>query len=69
MAGRPVTTLADAEQWRHFHRNCYADPTFRSLEQAQFVINIHAGHGHMCVQYVGAMAYIMGSGDGADHGE
>lgn len=64
-----MTTLADAEQWRHFHRNCRQDGTFRSLDQAQFVTNVHGGHGPSCLQYLAATAYIMGSSDGADHGE
>ncbi|MGO4649993.1 hypothetical protein AB4305_34525, partial [Nocardia sp. 2YAB30] len=70
MAGHPMTiTLADAEMWRHFHRNCWHDGAFRSLEQAQFVTNVHSGHGPTCLQYLSASAYIFGSGDGADHGE
>ncbi|WP_327110646.1 hypothetical protein OHB12_23010 [Nocardia sp. NBC_01730] len=62
-------TLADAEQWRHFHRNCYAEGAFRSPEQARFVLNVHSGHGETCLQYLSASAYSFGSGDGADHGE
>ncbi|MGO4613767.1 hypothetical protein AB4305_05555 [Nocardia sp. 2YAB30] len=69
MAGHPVTTLADAEQWHHFHRNCYADGEFRTLAQAQFVVNVHSGHGPSCLQYLSATAYILGTGDGGDHGE
>ncbi|MGO4615325.1 hypothetical protein AB4305_12725 [Nocardia sp. 2YAB30] len=64
-----MTTLADAEQWRHFHRSCYAETPIRSLDQARFVTNVHAGHGHTCLQYFAATAYIMGSGDGAEHAE
>lgn len=62
-------TLADAEQWRHFHRSCFAEVGFRSLEQARFVANIHSGHGPTCLQYLAAAAYSFGAGDGADHGE
>ncbi|WP_406269703.1 hypothetical protein OH799_27180 [Nocardia sp. NBC_00881] len=64
-----MITLADAEQWRHFHRNCFAEGAFRSLDQAQFVLNVHSGHGPDSLQYLAAAAYIFGSGDGADHGE
>ncbi|MEU7766749.1 hypothetical protein AB0B25_16695 [Nocardia sp. NPDC049190] len=64
-----MTTLADTEQWRYFHRKCYTEPTFRSLDQAQFVADLHADHGPDCLQYLSASAYISGSGDGADHGE
>jgi hypothetical protein len=62
-------TLADAEMWRHLHRKCWQDSEFRSLDQAQFVINVHGGHGPSCLQWLAASAYSFGSGDGADHGE
>ncbi|MEU4342301.1 hypothetical protein AB0H00_13695 [Nocardia sp. NPDC023852] len=70
MASSPMTiTLADAEMWRHFHRKCWQDGAFRSLEQAQFVADVHSGHGTSCLQYLSAAAYIIGSGDGDDHAE
>lgn len=64
-----MMTLADAEQWRHFHRHCHSEGTFRSLDHARFVANVHGGHGPTCLQYLSAAAYSFGSGDGADHGE
>jgi hypothetical protein len=62
-----VTTLADAEQWRHTHRRCADEGPYRSLEQARFVAAIHSGHGGTCHQYLAAHAYSLGSGDVADH--
>lgn len=62
-----IATLADAEQWRHFHRHCYTEGAFRSLTEAQFVLNSHSGHGPLCLQYLSASAYSFGSGDGSDH--
>jgi hypothetical protein len=64
-----MITQADAEQWRHYHRNCFAEGAFRSLDHADFVARVHGGHGPDCLQYLSASAYIFGSGDGADHGE
>ncbi|MEV6323090.1 hypothetical protein AB0M45_18110 [Nocardia sp. NPDC051787] len=62
-----MTTLADAEMWRHFHRHCHYDGAFRSFNEAEFVVNVHGGHGPSCLQYLSASAYICGSGDVADH--
>jgi hypothetical protein len=62
-----VTTLADAEMWRHAHRLCHRDGTFRSLDEAEFVSNVHSGHGGTCLQYLSAHAFSLGSGDVADH--
>ncbi|MBF6296163.1 hypothetical protein IU459_01235 [Nocardia amamiensis] len=53
-------SLADADQWRMAHRNCAMDGSFRSLEQARFVANIHSGHGPSCKQYLSATAYSFG---------
>ncbi|MBF6075540.1 hypothetical protein ACWEPH_13525 [Nocardia beijingensis] len=53
-------SLADAEQWRRMHRNCAMDGSFRSLEQARFVANVHYGHGPGCKQYLSAAAYSFG---------
>ncbi|WP_157129411.1 hypothetical protein [Nocardia amamiensis] len=56
---QPVTiTLADAELWRHLHRNCWQDGVFRSLDHAHFIRNVHSGHGPRCGQYLSASAYI-----------
>lgn len=62
-----MTTLADADQWRHTHRRCSGEGPFRSLEQARFVSNIHSGHGPACLQYLAAHAYSLGSEDGTDY--
>ncbi|WP_454199618.1 hypothetical protein [Nocardia sp. Marseille-Q1738] len=64
-----TATQADADQWRHFHRNCHHDGIFRSIEQARFVANVHSGHGPTCLQYLSASAYSQGSGDGADYAD
>ncbi|MGO4614129.1 hypothetical protein AB4305_17175 [Nocardia sp. 2YAB30] len=57
-------TLADAEQWRHFHSKCWQDGFFRSFDHARFVLDIHSGHGPSCLQYLSASAYIS---HGIDH--
>jgi hypothetical protein len=62
-----INTHADAEQWHHFHRRCFAEGVFRSFDEAEFVVNVHGGHGPSCLQYLSASAYISGSGDVADH--
>lgn len=62
-----MTTLADADQWRHTHRHCHHDGLFRSINEARFVSNVHSGHGPSCKQYLAAHAYSQGSGDVADH--
>jgi hypothetical protein len=62
-----MTTLADVEMWRHRHRLCHADGAFRSLSEAEFVANVHGGHGPSCKQYLSAHAFSLGSGDVADH--
>ncbi|MEU7766444.1 hypothetical protein AB0B25_15105 [Nocardia sp. NPDC049190] len=64
-----MTTLADTEMWRQFHRKCWQEGAFRSLEEADFVARVHGGHGPDCLQYLSASAYRVGRGDGADHGE
>ncbi len=59
--GRPMTiSFADADHWRMTHRDCAIDGSFRSLEQARFVANIHSGHGPGCKQYLSAAAYSFG---------
>ncbi|WP_280364260.1 hypothetical protein [Nocardia abscessus] len=62
-----MTSLADAEMWRHTHRQCHHDGAFRSLKEARFVANVHGGHGPGCKQYLSAAAFSTGSGDVADH--
>ncbi|MFF7938793.1 hypothetical protein ACFZC5_03710 [Nocardia gamkensis] len=64
-----MTTLGDAEMWRHLHRNYLSEKEFRSVDQSGFISNIQSGRGPMCLQYLSASADICGSGDGADHGE
>ncbi|UGT69871.1 hypothetical protein LTT66_06750 [Nocardia gipuzkoensis] len=58
-------TSADVEQWRYFHRNCFVEGAFRSLDQARFVLNTHSGHGPSCLQYLAASAYSSGLADEA----
>ncbi|MEU2106518.1 hypothetical protein [Nocardia sp. NPDC019255] len=65
-----MTTLADTEMWRHNHRHCHHDGTFRSLDEARFVSNVHSGHGPACLQYLAAHAYSsLGSEDGLDYAD
>jgi hypothetical protein len=64
-----MTTLEDAEMWRHLHRTYFSEGKFRSVDQSGCISNIPSSRGPTCLQYLSAYAYICGSGDGADHDE
>jgi hypothetical protein len=51
-----MTTTADADRWRSIHQNCADTPgPITSLEQARYVLTLHAGHGGGCRQYLAAL--------------
>jgi hypothetical protein len=48
----------DYDLWRALHRDCAADPGPPTVDQARFVLTLHAGHGGHCHQYLGALFRI-----------
>ncbi|WP_327110027.1 hypothetical protein OHB12_19525 [Nocardia sp. NBC_01730] len=52
-----------ADEWRTMHADCAAETPPTSLEEARFVLDLHASDGPRCLQYLVAAAYSFGYDD------
>lgn len=55
-----AAVIRSRERWALQHQFCADEPRISSIDQARYVLAVHAGHGPTCMQTLAAGAYITG---------